>query len=289
MIVYPFFCPWKTRRAFLRGLLLGGAFLGACYGLEQTIQADAWPAWLETGDWYRCTAAGLLAFPLGLIEYGPRNRDNRAPLHFVALLFLVALVGLLLIAVAPSFGAFTQTLRRSTPEAALRSLLPVIWPAGLCAVNTALVFAAVARERWRGSGLGGQLKAAVVVSVVGSGVGPVLIGLTGATTVAPFVALLAMPLPFALLLPLFGVVVDKVDGRLARLDDLTGGAESAPLDTEEAVLVDDESSGERVFSWGAKAEDEEAEAEAEGPGERLLGPDDDSSGLDGLAARLFEN
>ena len=43
MIVYPVLCPWKTRRALLRGALLMGAVLGALYGLERGVDAAAWP------------------------------------------------------------------------------------------------------------------------------------------------------------------------------------------------------------------------------------------------------
>ena len=297
MIVYPFFSPWKTRRAFLRGLLLGGAIFGACYGLEQQLDPTAWPAWLEHGDWTRCTVAGLLAFPLGVIEYGPPSQ-GRAPLHLVAFLFLAALVSLLAILLAPSFGAFTELLRTSTPEAAFRSLLPVLWPAGFCAATTALVFAAIGRERWRGKGLGGQLKAAAIVGLIGSGAGPLVMSLSGASEITSFVALLCVPLPFALLVPILGASIDKVDGWIFPLDQLAH-EDVAPIpsaapqsdDSRERIVTAEnleESSEARAFSWGGGGEDIEDEEPEVNPGERILGPnDDDSSGLDGLASRIF--
>lgn len=283
MIAYPFFCPWKTRRSVLRAVLLAGAFLGVLYALEQGL-GSAWPERLDRGDWFRCAAAGLLALPTALLEYGPNNHENRAPVHRLLGVFLLALVALLVITVAPSFVAFTKTLRTSTPEAALESVLPVLWPSGLCVVPAAVVFTAVSRERWRGSPLGFQLKVAALVAVLTSVPG-LVIALAGATQIAPFTILLGAPLLFALGLPLLAFAIDWTDDRVFPRHDPT--TEAPAVDTtvirKEVKKVKVEESGERVFSWSAGAEEEEEE-----PDEQPLSADDDSSGLDGLAARIFE-
>ncbi len=302
MVVYPFFCPWKTRRAVLRGALLAASVLGAIYGLEQGIDQAAWPKWLTRGDWVRCTAAGLMALPVGLIDYGCAKRESRAPLHLVLFAFVVALLGLLAITVAPVFPSLVETLRTSTPQATLDELVAALWPLGACTVPAALVFTATARERWRGSGLLTQLKTVGVVSLIGSVAGALVLGLSGLEQVSLFTVLLAIPIPFALLLPLFAAGVDWTDGRIFPHHDPTaeGEEKAAPVarvarGTPRLVggdeILTDDSSGERVFSFGPdNEEEEEEEDEEQDPGARILGPDDDDSGgLDGIAAKIFEN
>lgn len=295
MVIYPFFCPWKTRRALVRGALLGAAILGALFGLERGVDPEVWPAWLGQGDWARCAAAGLLAFPVALLDYGRTQREGRAPLHWVLLVLLVSLLGLLLISVAPAVGSLAETLRTSTPKATLDELLALLWPLGACTVPTALVFTAAVRERWRGSTLGFQLKVTGVVGLIGSVGGALTISLGGVSVIAPFVALVAAPVLLALLLPLVGAGIDWADARLFPLHDPTAedepaervarsprkAARSAGAAVVGDEIVSDESSGERVFTWDEGEEEPEEDAD-------ILGPDDDSSGLDGIADRIFD-
>jgi hypothetical protein len=123
------------------------------------------------------------------------------------------------------------------------------------------------------------------------------------SVVTPFLALVAVPIPLALLLPLVAVGIDWTDGRLVPLHDPTSEEASEPVvrprpvakghddghDEEDEAppghAVVSEDSSERAFTWDEGGDEEEPE---EDPGDRILGPDDDSSGLDGIAARIFD-